>query len=166
MMIPLAPTLSVCGAIFIWAASPSIGVDPDSAEEQTVQCDDVPAAVRTAFEKSFPDATVRGCVKEEEMGKSAYEVTSTEGKTTRDVLFAPDGALLVVEEAIAAAELPRAVEQIWEKRFANYTIVLVEKVMRHNDVTYEIQSTHFGKFSETVFDGNGNELTGLISLPR
>ena len=166
MMIPLAPTLSVCGAIFIWTASPSIGVDPDSAEEQTVQCDDVPAAVRTAFGKSFPKATVRSCVKEEEMGKSAYEVSSTEGKTTRDVLFDPDGALLVVAEAIAAAGLPKAVKQTWEKKFANYTIVLVEKVMRQNEVTYEIQSTHLGKLSENVFDGNGTELTGLISPPR
>ena len=38
--------------------------------------------------------------------------------------------------------------------------------MRQNEVTYEIQSTHLGKLSENVFDGNGNELTGLISLPR
>ena len=58
------------------------------------------------------------------MGKNAYEVTSTEGKTTRDVLFDPDGALLVVAEAIAAAGLPKAVKQTWEKKFANYTIVL------------------------------------------
>jgi hypothetical protein len=52
------------------------------------------------------------------------------------------------------------------ERFTNYTIVLVEKVMRHNDVTYEIQSTNLGKLLETVFDGSGKELTGLISPPR
>ena len=164
-MVPPTTTLLVCSAMFIWAASAS-GADPDSAEEHSVQCDDVPAAVRTAFGKSFPKATVRSCVKEEEMGKSAYEVTSTEGKTTRDVLFDADGALLVVAEAIAAADLPKAVKQTWEKKFANYTIVLVEKVMRHNEVTYEIQSTHLGKLSENVFDGSGKELTGLVSPPR
>ena len=71
----------------------------------------------------------------------------------------PDGALLVVEEAIAAAYLPKAVKQTWNKRFANYTIVLVEKVTRHNEVTYEIQSTNLGKLSENVFDGSGKELT-------
>ena len=76
-----------------------MGADPDAAEERSVPCDNVPATVRTAFGKSFPKATVRSCVKEEEMGKSAYELTSTEGETTRDVLFDPDGALLVVEEA-------------------------------------------------------------------
>ena len=164
-MVPPTTTLLVCSAMFIWAASAS-GADPDFAEEHSVQCDDVPAAVRTAFGKSFPKATVRSCVKEEEMGKSAYEVTSTEGKTTRDVLFDADGALLVVAEAIAAADLPKAVKQTWEKKFANYTIVLVEKVMRHNEVTYEIQSTHLGKLSENVFDGSGKELTGLVSPPR
>ena len=52
------------------------------------------------------------------------------------------------------------------KKFTNFTIVLVEKVMRHNDVTYEIQSTNLGKLLETVFDGSGKELTGLISPPR
>jgi Putative beta-lactamase-inhibitor-like, PepSY-like len=164
-MIAPAPTLSICAAIFIWAASPSL-IDPDSAEEQTIQCDDVPAAVRSAFKKMLPEATVRSCVREEEMGKSAYEVTSTDGEITRDVLFDANGALLVVEEAIAATALPKAVAQSWEKRFPNHTIVLAEKVMRHNDVTYEIQSTHLGKLLETVFDSNGKELTGLISLPR
>ena len=109
---------------------------------------------------------MRSCVREEEMGKSAYEVTSTDGEITRDVLFDANGALLVVEEAIAATALPKAVAQSWEKRFPNHTIVLAEKVMRHNDVTYEIQSTHLGKLLETVFDSNGKELTGLISLPR
>jgi hypothetical protein len=165
-LVPPATTLLVCSAMFIWAASASVGADPDSAEEHSVQCDDVPAAVRTAFGKSFPKATARSCVKEEEMGKSAYEVTSTEGKTTRDVLFDANGALLVVAEAIAAADLPKAMKQTWEKKFANYTIVLVEKVMRHNEVTYEIQSTHLGELSENVFDGSGKELTGLVSPPR
>jgi hypothetical protein len=165
-MTPPGATLLVCSAMFVWAASASVGADPDSAEERSVLCDDVPAAVRTAFGKSFPKATVLSCVKEEEMGKSAYELTSTEGATTRDVLFDPDGALLVVEEAIAAAHLPTAVKQIWKKRFANYTIVLVEKVTRRNVVTYEIQSTNVGKLSENVFDGSGKELTGLISPPR
>ena len=165
-MIPPAATLLVCSAMFIWAAGASVGVDPDSAEEQSVQCDDVPEAVRTAFGKLFPKATVRSCVKEEEMGKSAYEVTSTEGKATRDVLFDADGALLVVEEAIAAAHLPEAVKQTWKKRFVDYKIVLVEKVTRHDVVTYEIQSTNVGKLSENVFDGSGKELSGLFSPPR
>jgi hypothetical protein len=165
-MNPLAAKLLVCSAMFIWAASASVGADPDAAEERSVPCDDVPAAVRTAFGKSFPKATVLRCVKEEEMGKSAYELTSTEGETTRDVLLDPDGALLVVEEAIAAAYLPKAVKQTWRKRFANYTIVLVEKVTRRHVVTYEIQSTSVGRFSENVFDGSGKELTGLISPPR
>jgi hypothetical protein len=71
-MVPPATTLLVCSAMFIWAASASVGADPDSAAEHSVQCDDVPAAVRTAFGKSFPKATVRSCVKEEEMGKNAY----------------------------------------------------------------------------------------------
>jgi len=46
----------------------------------------------------------------------------------------------------------------------DYKIVLVEKVTRHDVVTYEIQSTNLGKLSENVLDGSGKELTG--SPPR
>ena len=38
-MVPPATTLLVCSAMFIWAASASVGADPDSAEEHSIQCD-------------------------------------------------------------------------------------------------------------------------------
>ena len=55
-MIPLAAKLLVCSAMFIYAASASVGADPDAAEERSVPCDNVPAPVRIAFGKSFPNA--------------------------------------------------------------------------------------------------------------
>jgi hypothetical protein len=74
--------------------------------------------------------------------------------------------LIVVEEAIEAADLPKAVKRSWHERFPNDTIVLAEKVMRDNTVTYEIQSLHGNKPMETVFDDNGKELTTLSPPAR
>ena len=156
-MIAPAPTLSICAAIFIWAAESHNSSFAELAEEQTIQCDGVPAAVRSAFKKMLPEATVRSCVREEEMGKSAYEVTSTDGEITRDVLFDANGALLVVEEEIAATALPKAVAQSWEKRFPNHTIVLAEKVdaattMSRTKFNQPI-SVNYSKLSSTVTAG-------------
>ena len=164
-MISPASSLLVCAsAVFIWGASTSMAEEADSAEEQTVNCDVIPAAVQMAFRKSFPNAAMDHCTEEEEFGEPAYEVASSERNTKRDVLFYSNGALIVVEEAIALADLPKPVRQSWEERFPNDIIVLAEKVTRDNTVMYEIQSLRATKPRETVFDASGRELT-ILSVP-
>ena len=139
-----------------WGASTSLG---DAAtQEQTIECADVPAAVRTVFQKAYPKATIQGCAKEVEDDKTAYEISSTEGKTKRDVLYYGDGTLIVVEEAIDAAELPKEVQQALGKVLEDHKIELVEKLKRDEIVTYEIKSKHSDVALEIVFDGNGKVL--------
>ena len=67
--------------------------------EQKVSCATVPAQVRSAFEKMFPKAVIKTCATELELGKKAFEIMSREGKITRDVLFYPDGTLILAEES-------------------------------------------------------------------
>ena len=124
-------------------------------------------AVRTEFQKLFPKPNLDRCTAQEKMGKSAYEVTSSEGNTKRDALFDPNGALIVVEEAIEAADLPKAVKRSWHGKVSERHHRSCRKVMRDNTVTYEIQSLwpHGNKPMETVFDDNGKELTNAKS-PR
>jgi hypothetical protein len=165
----ISPTLNLLvsfGAVLLWAASPTEPADPDPDQEQTINCDGLPPAVQTSFQKLFPQATADSCSEEEEMGRSAYEVSSVEGKTRRDTLFSADGALVVVEEAIAAADLPESVQRAWNEGFADNSIVLAERVTRDGTVTYEIQSLRAGKSIETVFDANGKELTKLSPSTR
>ena len=64
------------GALLVWA-----GTTFASAQEQTIKCDKVPAAVRTAFQAAYPKATIRDCAKEVEKDKIAYEISSIENKT-------------------------------------------------------------------------------------
>jgi hypothetical protein len=144
-------------------APPLLGTDPDADEEQTLTlaCESLPVAVQTAFQKLFPKAVVSGCVIEEEFGKNVYEVTSTEDTIRRDVLLNADGGLVAIAEAIAAADVPEAVQQAWDKQSPKHNIVLVEKVIRDNLVTYEFQATRLGKPVEVVFDESGKELITL-----
>ena len=71
-MISPASSLLVCAsAVFIWGASTSMAEEADFAEEQTVNCDVIPAAVQMAFRKSFPKAAMDHCTEEEEFGEPA-----------------------------------------------------------------------------------------------
>ena len=99
-------------------------------EGQTIPCKDVPAAVTSAFAQVYPAAKIKGCVKEVEDGKTAYEVSSTENGTGRDVLYYADGKLIVVEETIAIAGLPEPVRRAADKKFPNGKITLSEKLTR------------------------------------
>ncbi len=148
----------------ISSASASFGVTPASAQEasaqeQVIKCENLPAEVRTSFEKAYPKATIKACAKELKNGQTAYEIMSTQGNIRRDVLFYEDGKLIVVEEAIAFGELPEPVQQAVSKRFPGGAIELAEKLMRDATVTYEIHLKHGGKCVQLEFDPSGKEVT-------
>jgi uncharacterized membrane protein YkoI len=114
--------------------------------------------VRAAFEKAFPKATITDCAKEVEKGKTAYEISSTEGETRRDVLFNADGRLIVIEEAIPIESAPDPVQRAVRKMYPGGEITLAEKITRDGAVHYEFKVKHRGKHVEIVFDANGNEV--------
>jgi uncharacterized membrane protein YkoI len=128
------------------------------AEEQEISCDAVPRAVRAAFEKAFPKATIKECAKEVEKGKTAYEISSTEGGTRRDVLFYADGRLIVIEEAIPIESTPDPVQRAVRKMYPGGEITLAEKISRDGSVLYEFRVKLRGKHVEVVFDASGNEV--------
>ena len=160
-LVLLACAISVAGTL--------LKIENAAAQEQTIDCDDVPIAVRTAFQKAYPKATTQGCAQEVEVDKTAYEISSTEGKTKRDVLYYADGTLIVIEEAIDAADLPSAVQQAVGEVLEDHKIELVEKLRRDDVVTYEIKSKHADVAMEIVFDGSGKVLkiagAGAESVP-
>jgi hypothetical protein len=128
------------------------------AAEQEIPCEVVPRAVRAAFEKAFPKATIKECSKEVEKGKTAYEISSTEGETRRDVLFYADGRLVVIEEAIPIESAPDPVQRAVRNLYPGGEITLAEKIIRDGAVLYEFRVKHRGKHVETVFDPSGNEV--------
>jgi len=126
------------------------------AEEQKISCDQVPSVVRSAFAKTFPKAAINECATELEKGKTAYEISSREGEIGRDVLFYPDGTLIVVEETIALGDAPDPVQQAVRKAVPGGEVELAEKVTRDASVLYEFRLKNQGKQVEVVLDPNGN----------
>jgi len=128
------------------------------AQDQKISCSAVPAAVRLAFEKAFPKATMKACAKKVEGGKTAYEIESTEGEIRRDVLFHADGILIVVEEVTAVGNMPEPVQRAVRKKYPGGVITLSKKVMRGATVLYEFRVKYRGKVEEVFFDASGNEV--------
>ena len=123
-------------------------------QEQGVNAKNVPAPV-TAAVMAFPNAKVGGWSKETEPdGKVFYEAEMTEGKIKRDVLFALDGKIDVVEEAIAATEVPAAVRAALKARYPKAAISLAEKLTRTSGTQYELQVKNAPK-KEIVFTPDG-----------
>jgi len=146
--------LFCAGALLVWGAGTTFAF----AQEQTIKCDKVPAAVHAAFQTAYPKATNRDCSKEIEKGKVAYEISSIEDKTHRDILYYEDGTVIVVEEAIPSGDLPEPVRHTIGKKFPKGTITLAERLTRDSAVTYEIRVKNRGKTVELVYDPDGKEM--------
>lgn len=146
--------LFCAGALLVWGAATTFA----SAQEQTIKCDKVPAAVRTAFQTAYAKATIKDCAKEVEKDKVAYEISSIENKTSRDILYYEDGTLIVVEEVIPSADLPEPVRLAIGKKYPKGPITLAERLTRDSAVTYEIRLKDRGKTVELVYDPGGKEV--------
>jgi hypothetical protein len=108
-----------------------------AAQEHTVPASRVPAAVREAFRRAWPHATVLKYSTEVEHGKTIYEVESRDGTTRRDLDIGADGTILETETQVAAAALPAAVRTAAEANGAH--IQLAEFVVAGADTSYEIK---------------------------
>lgn len=150
--------LKILAVVVLGAGLCSSGWTQQVEPEAKVEKKDVPAAVLAAFAKAFPKATVKGYAREVEKGQTKYEVECVEGKTHRDVTFAPDGRLLLVEEEIEISEVPEAVRQALEKRFPKAKVDIAEKIMDGKTVAYEFHlTTAEGKEAEVKLDAQGKE---------
>ncbi len=155
-------TWEVLGLLFLGPLSVGLGATNASAQEREIACKDVPATVRTAFDEAYPTAAIKTCAEELDKGQAAYEINSTDGDTARNVVFAADGKLIVVEEAIPTADLPEPVQQALRKKYPSRAIALAETVRRDGTIAYEIHLKPLerrGKGEQIVFDASGNEVT-------
>ena len=127
-------------------------------QEQQVRRKGVPEPVLAAFEKAYPNATIKGFSKEkDDAGRMTYEVECEEGTVKRDVTYLPDGTLVSIEEVVEPGEVPPAVKAAVDTKFPSGKILKAEKIIKGEVVTYEFQVRHNGRKTEVVFDANGNE---------
>src|SRR5262245_7668500 len=79
------------------------------AAEEKIPVDKLPKAVADAVKAKFPGAELKGAEKEEEDGKTIYEVALVHKGVTYDVSATADGKIVEVEKLITAKDLPAAV---------------------------------------------------------
>ncbi|VTR95262.1 Uncharacterized protein OS=Singulisphaera acidiphila (strain ATCC BAA-1392 / DSM 18658 / VKM B-2454 / MOB10) GN=Sinac_0423 PE=4 SV=1: DUF2874: DUF2874 [Gemmata massiliana] len=106
---------------------------PVRADEEKVPLEKVPKAVLETVKKRFPKAEVIGASKEKEKDKTVFEIELKEAGKTIDVTLTPEGAITTIEKQIEAKELPKAVTEALEKKYAKATFKTVEAVYSMKD---------------------------------
>jgi len=107
-------------------------------QETKIHKKDLPSAVLKSFEREFPMAKITGASHEIEDSVEYYEIESKEGGVKRDVLYKPNGDLVVVEEVIRPGHLPTVVKDGVMKAYPKGNIKSAEKITRAGSSSYEV----------------------------
>lgn len=137
------------------AAAAVILVFPAAAQtEKKVSYGEIPAAVRTAFEKQFAGARILGASSETDAGAALYEIECEWRARHHDITFRSDGTLVSVEETIPMSEVPAAVAEALKKMFPRAEVTRAEKIAEGGAVSYEFQLKGAAK-REAKFSADG-----------
>lgn len=99
----------------------------------------LPAAIAAAFKAAYPNATIKAVSREKYAGKEAFEVESVENGRARDLIYRADGTVAVLEEEIAAADLPTGVAAAIKKDFPKTAVTRYERAVEGGVTSYEVQ---------------------------
>jgi hypothetical protein len=121
-------------------------------ESQVVEKNDAPAAVITAFEKSFPDLKIVSIEKEIIEDQTRYEIEIADDKHEKDIIYLEDGTLFAIEEAIELADLPQVVTESLKKAHPKGEIEEAEKITRGSLIEYEVVVEVTEGEQETAFE--------------
>ena len=125
------------------------------AQQGSSKLKSLPVPVRQAVEKETQGAVIKEVSKEQEDGKTVYEVETMVDGRTRDLVFAADGTVLVVEEQSSLDAIPVAARQAIEARAAGGKVTTVELVKKGTAVTYEAVVVKGGKKAEVTVNADG-----------
>ena len=108
------------------------------AGDKKISKKDVPGAVLTAFEKKYPNATIKAFLQAKEKRSIFYEIESLDGKVSRDLLYKPDGTIVEMEESVSESELPQSVRDTLAAKYPKGAMKKIERLTRDTMVTYEV----------------------------
>ena len=97
----------------------------------------IPPAVKTAFEKTYPGATISSATQERDGSRTVFRVDGAQSGKRRTVLYDANGGAIEVAEQVDEKELPAPVAAAMHShRRAIYVSGL--KVTRGSDVEYRL----------------------------
>jgi hypothetical protein len=127
--------------------------------EKKIKRSDLPPAVEKTVAAQSQGATIKGFNQVEEDGKTTYEAEMTVNGHSKDVVIAPTGAIVEVEEQVEFASLPAAVRSGLQAKAGSGKITKVESLTKHDKlVAYEAVVTTNGKHSEVQVGPDGKPL--------
>jgi hypothetical protein len=98
--------------------------------EDEIKVSDLPKDVAAAVKAKFPKGEMTKASKEEEDGKTIYEVVVESEGTTLDVSVSDKGKLLEIEKTIAAEKLPEAVASAIKAKYPEAKIKKAEEIIK------------------------------------
>jgi hypothetical protein len=136
------------------------------ADEESIKVEDLPKAVRSAVKKKFPEGKLVSAAKEEEDGKTVFEVVVEDDDEKMDVAVSAKGKLLEIEKTIDAGKLPSEVTAAIEKKFPKAKIKKAEKVVKFEDEEGDEDEDEEEKFFEVVLSVEGKESFEVKVSPK
>jgi hypothetical protein len=130
-------TLAALAAVTLGVAL-SLSTARALADEEDVPVDKLPKAVVKAIKAKFPEAKIEEAVKEEEDGKTLYELTIEDDDEDLSVTVTAKGKILEVEREIDPDDLPEFVEDAIEAKYGDVEIEKVEEVQAGRKFFYEV----------------------------
>jgi uncharacterized membrane protein YkoI len=145
-------TLATASLTLAMAATASYG------QEVHVPFRQLPPAVQQAVKQQSQGATVRGYVRDQENGRTEYEVETVRHGLTRDISLDAAGHVLEVEQQVPLSQVPAAAKAAIEKGAAGGQLIRVEKVTSSmsSEVAYEAGIRTHGRYHEVRVHANGS----------
>lgn len=150
----------VCTALILTSVVKAENTDKEAkqSKEKKLTKEQIPSAVVTAFQKAYPKAVIKGVGEEKKDSVTYIEIESVDGKVNRDLQYTTDGKVVEIEETIDAKTLPQAAQTQIGKDYPKGNVEHAERVIRGNQVQYEV-SVDMGEHRyEIVFDAAGKVL--------
>ena len=141
--------------IFAIASLVGASILAQAQESIKVAKKDVPEAVLSAFSKAYPKGIIKTYSREMRDGKICYEIESKDRHTKRDIIYAANGDVMEIEEALKPNELPQVVTAAITKAHPKGKIIAAERLTRGDVVQYESTIKDGGKKIDLVFSDAG-----------
>jgi hypothetical protein len=129
-----------------------------AAPAQVLTADQVPAAVKQAFQARFPAVKAAGWkVKSDKNYEAEFTVKGTEIAAK----FDSAGKWLETESAISRSQVPKAVRTAVAKQFKGYKVVETQTVQRRNEerLIYELHLENTKEIVKAQLSADGTVLT-------
>lgn len=137
------------------AIAVSVFMTASAITAQKIHQKEVPAAVKSSFQKHYPSAKEVKWEKENTNYEAEFEINKTESSA----LFDSQGHLKELEQEIKTSELPKNTLEYCRKNFPAYKVTEAAKITdATGKITYEAELEKGKEHFDIIFDDQGNFL--------